>query len=112
MAALNSVETVTITVSPEELLVILNTLETQAIPGLVADTWIGLTPEQQDLTLSVAARALEARGLAQVDDAGQLRVHRGLLTAVGVCAYPDRSTVIDHWSADGDAQRFFAHTLG
>jgi hypothetical protein len=96
----------------EELLAVLNTLETATIPGLEAETWIGLSPEQQDLTLSVARRALEARGLAEANENGQLLVHRALLTAVGVCAYPQRTTLVEHWLPGAESTNVFAHTRG
>jgi hypothetical protein len=94
------------------LLAVLNSLETSSIPGLEAETWIGLPPEQQDLALSVARRALEARGLAQTDEKGQMLVHRALLTAVGVCAYPQRSTLVEHWSTGAASTQLYAHTRG
>jgi hypothetical protein len=93
-------------------LAVLNVLETSTIPGLEAEAWIGLAPEQQDLTLSVARRALEARGLAQVHESGHLLVHRALLTAVGVCAYPQRTTLVEHWLPGAESTRLFAHTRG
>jgi hypothetical protein len=62
----------------------------------------------------VARRALEARGLVQEGDRGQMLVHRALLTAVGVCAFPQQTTLVEHWAAgaEADATRFFAHSRG
>jgi hypothetical protein len=76
---------------------------------LDASTWVELPPQQQDLALSVARRALEARGFAQTGDDSQLLVHRALLTAVGTCAFPQRSILVDHQSADGQATSVFTH---
>ena len=110
MAEGNGPQPVSITLSVEELLVVLNTLEARAIPGLDADAWRGLNAEQQNLALSVASRALEARGLAEVDQYGALLLHRALLSGVGACAYPQRTAVIEHWPPGAaDPQRFSAH---
>jgi hypothetical protein len=108
MTAVNS-EPTTIALSVEELLAVLNALETSTVPGLEVEGWTSLSPDKQDLALSVAHRALEARGLARMED-GELKVHRALLTAVGICAFPQQSTLVDHWSPGGAAQRLFAHT--
>jgi hypothetical protein len=110
MTAVNAQETITVSLSLEEVLTVLNVLETSSIPGLAAETWASLSSEQQDLALSVARRALEARGWAQTDDNGQLLIHRALLTAVGICAFPQRSILVDQWSPDGQATSLYAHT--
>ena len=109
MAANDGPEPVSITLSEEELLVVLNTLEVASIPGLEASAWRALSPEQQDLALSVAQRALEARGLAEVDDDGRLLIHRALLNAVGVCAYPHRTTLIEHWPFGSGSSVLYSH---
>jgi hypothetical protein len=65
------------------------------------------------LALNVARRGLTARGLAQVDERGQFLVHRALLTAVGICAYPRRTAFIDHWpTPDVEPLRVFIHRQG
>ena len=110
MTAANAQETITVSLSLEEVLTVLNVLETSSIPGLAAETWASLSSEQQDLALSVARRALEARGLAQTDDNGQLLIHRALLSAVGICAFPQRSILVDQWTPNGQGTSLSAHT--
>jgi len=105
----NGAQPIFVTLSLEELLVVLNTLEATSIPGLVADEWTRLSPAEQDLALSVARRALEARGLAATDPSGAVLVHRTLLKAVGVCAYPQRTLLIEHWAAGGQPENVFVH---
>ena len=109
MAAANR-DPIAITLSVEELLVVLNTLEARSIPGLEAESWTKLTLDQQNLSLSVAGRALEARGLAEIDQFGALLLHRALLTAVGVCAYPLKTALVDYWPPNDPGQRLYAYT--
>jgi hypothetical protein len=109
MAAIDGPQPVSITLSEEELLVVMNTLEAISIPGLEANAWRALSPEQQDLALSVAQRGLQARGLAEVDEDGGLLVHRALLNAVGVCAYPHRTTLIEHWPFGSGSTVLYSH---
>lgn len=73
--------------SREELLVILNLLDVAAFPGVGPDPLGELTVEQQAYALIVAERALRARELALLDDAGNLLVQRPVLDLVGACAY-------------------------
>jgi len=110
VAATNRDEPISITLSVEELLVVLNTLQAPSIPGLEAEAWTKLTPDQQNVSLSVAGRALEARGLAEIDQFGALLIHRALLTAVGVCAYPQKTALVDYWPANDPGQRLYAYT--
>jgi hypothetical protein len=70
-----------------------------------------LSPDEQDLALSVAQHALQARGLAQVDINGQPQLHRALLSSVAACAYPQRTTLVEHWQAGGTgSHQIYAHT--
>lgn len=100
----------TILLSVEEVRAVLNTLQAARIAGLDPDPLLELTPEQRALVLIVAERALRARALAQAQD-GKLMLHRALLTAVGVCAYPQSVVAAYHWaSGAGAPSQFFGHT--
>ena len=104
---------VSITTSLEEALAVLATLEANTVMGLDTAPWMSLSATERELSLSVARRGLTARGLAQVDDRGQFLVHRALLTAVGICAYPRRTAFIDHWpTSDVEPLRVFIHQHG
>ncbi len=106
----NMTEPINIQISREELLFVLNLLQAETVPGLDADPLGELSPEGRDLALTVAERALRARGLARVGEDGQVTVHNSLLTAVGVCAYSANTVFVYHWSENGESPvRFFGH---
>jgi hypothetical protein len=109
----NAVESVSLLLSREELLFILNLLEAQFIPGLDPDPLGELTAEQRPLALTVAGRALRARQLAQVYADGEWILHNDLLTAVGASAYPQSVISVFHWGANADTPaRYFGHIRG
>ena len=85
-----------VTISREELLAILNVLRSPTIPGLDSEPSGELTPEQEAFAIVVARRALLARGLAQLRADGEFLVQRGLLAAVGACAYAQDSILVLH----------------
>lgn len=111
MADEQTLEPINILLSREELLLLLDLLQAETIPGLDPDPTLGdLTPEQRSLALTVAERALRARELVQVQAGGELIVHRRLLTAVGVCAYPHSAVLVYHWPSQADTPvRYFGH---
>ena len=99
--------------SRDELLVVLNVLNAPSIPGLDQDPLGEMSPEQRRLASLVGARCLHARGLAQVGADGQLLLHRGLLTAVGASAYSQNAVFALHWpSASATPVRLFGHLRG
>jgi hypothetical protein len=106
----NAQQPVNILLSQKELQVVLDLLETDYIPGLDADPLGNLTAEQQSLALTVANHALQARELVQVQERGKLVVHNTLLTAVGVCAYSQKSIFVYHWPTNAEnPTRYFGH---
>ena len=114
MADEQILEPINILLSREELLLVLDLLEADTIPGLDADPTLGeLTPEQRSLALTVAERALRARELVQLEANGELIIHKRLLTAVGVCAYPHSAVLVYHWPSQADTPvRYFGHLRG
>lgn len=108
-----TVQATNIVLSREELLLVLDALGTAFIPGLEPDPLGELTPDGRQLALTVARRALEARGLARADSAGALQLRRALLNAVGTCAYSQRAVIAFHWpSGATEAARLFGHVRG
>jgi hypothetical protein len=100
----------TVTLSREELLAVLEVLQATFIPGLDEDPLGEMTPQGRELAVTVARRALEARELGQVGEDGQFLVHRAVLTAVGACAYSQSAVIAFHWpSGSEEATRFFGH---
>ena len=96
--------------SREELILLLDLLEIESIPGLDPDPLGELSDDQRALALIWAGRALQARELATVADDGSLLVNEQLLTAVGTCAYWETAVTVFHWSAPGSTpQRLFGY---
>lgn len=103
-------EPITIVLSREEVLLALQLLQAEGLPGLDEDPSGVLPAEQMALALFVASRGLRARRLAQLDEGEQLQLHSTLLTAVGVCAYAQNTLFAYHWPDDGQpVMRYFAH---
>jgi hypothetical protein len=111
MADKQILEPINILLSREELLLVLDLLQAETIPGLDADPTLGdLTPEQRNLALTVAERALRARELVQLEADGELVIHKRLLTAVGVCAYSHSAVLVYHWPSQAETPvRYFGH---
>ncbi|MCP4421408.1 MAG: hypothetical protein GY805_32760 [Chloroflexi bacterium] len=113
MAEENVVEPINILLSREELLLLLNMLQADSIPGLDVDPAGVLNDEQRALAYLWGGRSLRARELAQVGDNDSLKVHNALLTAVAACAYSNNALFIYHWSKDDvTPTRYFGHIRG
>jgi hypothetical protein len=109
----NELEPINLLLSREELRLVLDSLETDFIPGLDAEPLGELTPEQDGLVLTVAGRALRARELARPDEDGELAFHNALLTMIGVCAYSENVIFAYHWPPDQIIpRRYFGHIRG
>lgn len=99
--------------SREELIFVLNKLQVSIVPGLDADPVGELTPEQQAWSMVTAQRALQARELVQIRSDGVVAVHNSVLTAVGICAYAERTVFVYHWPVNEDLPvRTFCHRRG
>lgn len=104
---------INILLSRDELLYVLNSLKATFILGLDSDPAGDRNDEQQALAMTIASRALRARGLAQLVENGQLTIHNALLAAVGVCSYPQQTLSVYHWpSQQTYTTRYFAHLRG
>lgn len=104
---------INILLSRDELLFVLDTLKASFILGLDTDPMGDRDREQQSLAMTVASRALRARGLATVLENGQIAIHNALIAAVGVCAYPQQTVSVYHWpSKEEFTTRYFAHVRG
>lgn len=86
--------------SREELILLLRLIDAVYVFGLEADPLDNLTEQQQAVGLLYAERALRAKGLAMLNEQGQLKIQRDLLEAVGTCAYPHKSIVTHHFAAN------------
>lgn len=103
-------EPITVTLSRDELLLTLRLLEAETILGLDDDPYGPMDEDQRALAHVVAGRGLRARGLAQLNEEGELALHEGVLTAVGTCAYAQKSLILSHWSPEVETpRRYFAH---
>ena len=109
----NGFEPINVLLSREELILVLDLLATTIIPGLDFDPLGDMNSQQRALAMIWAGRALRARELARLNEAGELVVHQALLTAVGVCAYSSDAIFIFHWPRAGtEPKRFFGHMRG
>jgi hypothetical protein len=109
----NVSEPINILLSREELLLVLNLLEAESVPGLDADPLGELNVDGLALATIVAGRGLRARELARVGEDGELQVHSALLTAVGVCAYSSNTIFVYHWpGGEATPVRYFGHIRG
>jgi hypothetical protein len=109
----NGFEPINILLSREELIFVLDLLQATSIPGLDADPLGDLTAQQRAMAMVWAGRALRARELGQLNENGELVLHRSLLTAVGVCAYSSNAIFIFHWpEAGAEPSRYFGHIRG
>lgn len=107
---LNNLVHVEVTLSREEVLVILNLIGTRALPRLGEEPIPGLTDEQRAFALIVAERALRARGLATINEEGKLLIHSDILRMVGFCALSTHSifvTAVE--SVSGIGSQLVAH---
>ena len=106
----NETETTSFLLSREELLLLLDLLEAENLPGLDPDPLGELNDDQRALALIWAGRALRARELAAVGENGELLVDEGLLTAVGNCVYWQKAWYVFHWPEPGSVPvRFFGY---
>lgn len=96
------------TLSRHEVLVTLNALEAEVIPGLGPDPLGELTPDQNRLALAIAQRAMLAHGFIQIQDAG-LVFHQWLLNAVGTCAFAPKALMILQRTSGNNPQQYFVH---
>jgi len=103
-------DSLNVVLSRDELLLMLNILEAEGLPGLDADPLGNMSSDQRALALAVALRGLRARGLAQQDEDGQIKVHSDLLEIVAACAYSTGAVFAYHWPIGGETpRRYFGH---
>jgi len=104
----NDVNPIDFMLSRHELLVTLNALGAELIPGLGADPLGELYPEQSQLALTIAQRAMRARGFIQFQE-GNAVFHRWLLEAVSACAFAPRALMVLHKVQGSNPVHYFAH---
>ena len=101
-----------IVLSREELLFVLQQLDATTLPGLDRDPQGELTPEGMQIALSVAERALQARGLTRrgQTNPAMVHIHETLLTSIGVCLYAQQAIFLYHRRAgQQEPIRYFGH---
>lgn len=113
MATNEQTTNVEILLSREELIFVLDLLQTRFLPGLDESPEGELTGEQRALVLRVAGRALQARELLRLRSNGESVLHNSVLRAVGVCAYAQSTIFAYHWAANTRTPvRTFFHIRG
>lgn len=76
--------------SQEELIYVIGLLKGESIPGLDLQSFIDLNQEEKELVLMITERALRARGLAAMDEEGQLLLNRQMLDLVTTCLMAEK----------------------
>lgn len=98
-----------VVLSREELLYLLYLLKTNYVLGLDPDPIGELDKEQIKLGLIFSERSLRARGLAAIDDKGDLQVDSSLLAMVETCAFWDLSVALHCFQPEGLRRKLFFH---
>lgn len=102
-----------ILLSREELLFVLDLLQTDSLPGMEEDPEGPIDRKVQDVVFRVARRALQARGLVRRRANGEYALHNSLLRTVGVCAYAQCTIFVYHWPSQSDTPvRTYFHIRG
>lgn len=100
-----------INLSREEVLFVLHQLGLHDWTGLDADPLGEVGPELQPRILAVAARALQARALAQRTEDGWT-LDEAIRDAVTICAYAPKAIYVYHWPVGAELPtRTFCHVL-
>jgi hypothetical protein len=82
-----------LTLSHEELVLLIKLFGAKTIPGLPADSLPGLPEEHVNLLLASAERNLRARGLLFISPKGKISVERFALALLGSCVAPEFSAI-------------------
>ncbi|MER2598938.1 MAG: hypothetical protein ABTQ73_05420 [Caldilineales bacterium] len=103
-----------VTLSRDELALVLSLLQVDTLPGLEANPLGELNASQAEMSAVVAARGLRARALARVEPtSGQLLLHVGVLGAVSACTGAEAALFAWHWHGDEPSpQRWYGYRRG
>lgn len=86
----NENQTPGMVLSQEELIYVIGLLKGESIPGLDLQSFIDLEQDEKELVLMITERALRARGLAAMDEEGQLLLNRQMLDLVTTCLIAEK----------------------
>jgi len=100
-------EELNITLSREELEFLLYLLKSGPILGFDPDPLERYSKEQTALTFAQAERSLRARGLADLDENGNVVVREAILLMAGTCAFPEFLLAAHSFPSTGDPKRIF-----
>ena len=98
------------TLSQEELFVVLAYLKVDALVGLDNQILKSLSPEQIQLVMSVAERALISREFLSPDADNRLQLEKVVLAIVGACAAAETTLVVTHNRPNRPTENLFFHT--
>lgn len=99
---------VALTLTFEELAVLLDVMEIEALAGFDREVLNQATPEQLALIKSTAQRGLIARQYISVED-GQLKIEPLVLTMLTACIIPNTTTVIVVNRPDDESELHYLH---
>jgi hypothetical protein len=98
-----------LTLSHEELILLLKLFGARTIPGLPSNPFPGLPEEQVNLLIASAERNLRARGLLFVSPEGKITVERFVLALLGPCVAPEFSCVALRARKGGQVDLVYFH---
>lgn len=103
-------QTVTICLSHEELLRLLQIMNIPGLPGMDESSFENINKETMSVLISATERAMMARSLIVIDEHNNLLIDRGILAAISVCAYPEQMvTLLFKYNNVHVKQCFFYH---
>lgn len=104
---------ISIALSRDELLVVLEALSVETIPGIDVEPTGDWTVRERGIARMVAVRSLRARGLVQLNNDQEPQFHTDLLRAVGICAHSQSALFLFHWpNRESTPIRTFGHARG
>lgn len=104
-----TIEIPSLTLSHEEVVLLLRLLEAPTMPGVGENPLAGLTPEQSQLLLSSAERSLKARQIITVNADNSINVERFALALVGPCVMPELSVIATRTLKNHPPEPLFFH---
>lgn len=107
---MDRLQAVSIKLTIEEILVLLDQLKINSYPGLDTSQIDELSDRERNLVLDVARRGLIARQMLSQDDAGQWQVSQFVTASLGVSIAPQKSILVTSGRSRKEAESYLFHT--
>ena len=107
---MDRLQAVSIKLTTEEILVLLDQLKINSYPGLDTSQIDELSDRERNLVLDVARRGLIARQMLSQDDSGEWQVSQFVTASLGVSIAPQKSVLITSGRSREEAESYLFHT--